>query len=66
MTLPAQRSAGRAERWRPFREFEELYSEIDRLVQSVVAGPTGDGAWVPSADVTETNNGYGRPGTRRS
>ena len=66
MTLPAQRSAGRAERWRPVREFEELYSEIDRLAQSVVASPTGGGAWVPSADVTETNNGYGRPGTRRS
>lgn len=40
-----------------------------QLVQSVVGGPTGDGAWVPSADVTETNNAYlvevELPGLRR-
>ena len=53
MTLSVKGSAGQAQ-WRPFREFENLYAEMDRLAQSVFGGLTGDGAWLPAADVVET------------
>ena len=58
MTLPMQRSAGQAQRWRPFREFENLYTEMDRLAQSVFGASTGDGAWIPAADIVETDGAY--------
>jgi HSP20 family protein len=58
MTLPVRRSRGPAERRDAFRDFEELYSELDRLVQSVAGGLASDGTWVPSADVTETDSAY--------
>jgi hypothetical protein len=48
MTLSAKGSAGQAQ-WRPFREFENLYAEMDRLAQSVFSGVSGDGAWLPAA-----------------
>jgi HSP20 family protein len=64
-----RRSAGRPDNWSPVRGFEDLYAEMDRLVQSAVAGTGGDGAWVPSADVVETDNAYiieiELPGVRR-
>jgi HSP20 family protein len=44
--------------WRPLRGFEDIYSEFDRLVQSVVGGVGGDGAWLPAADVSETDAAY--------
>ncbi len=69
MTLPLQHSAGQAERWRPFREFEYLYTEMDRLAQSVTSGHTGEGAWSPRADIVETDSAYHieveLPGVRR-
>ena len=69
MTLPLQRSAGQAERWSPFREFENLYAEMDRLAQSVFGGLTGEGAWLPAADIVETDSAYvievELPGVRR-
>jgi HSP20 family protein len=43
MTPSVKGSAGQAQ-WRPFREFENLYAEMDRLAQSVFDGLTGDGA----------------------
>jgi HSP20 family protein len=43
MTLSVKGSAGQAQ-WRPFREFENLFAEMDRLPQSVVGGLTGDRA----------------------
>ena len=58
MTLPVQRSAGQAERWRPFREFENLYTEMDRLAQSVSSGRAGEGVWAPTADIVETDGAY--------
>jgi HSP20 family protein len=68
MTLSAKGSAGQAQ-WRPFREFEDLYAEMDRLAQSVLGGLTGDGAWSPAADVVETDSAYvievELPGVRR-
>lgn len=69
MTLPMQRSVGHGDRWRPLREFENLYSEMDRLAQSVFGAPTGDGAWLPAADIVETDDAYvievELPGVRR-
>ncbi len=40
MTLSVKGSAGQAQ-WRPFREFENLYAEMDRLAQSVFGGLPG-------------------------
>jgi HSP20 family protein len=64
-----RRSTGQAERWRPFRSFDDLYSEVDRLVQSVIGSAGGDATWLPAADVTETDSAYiievELPGVRR-
>src|SRR3954451_15471987 len=69
MTLPMQRSTGHAERWRPLRQFENLYSEMDRLAQSVFGGLADEGAWLPAADIVETDSAYiievELPGVRR-
>ncbi|MDT5091312.1 MAG: hypothetical protein QOH60_675 [Mycobacterium sp.] len=69
MTLRVQHSAGQARSWRPFREFENLYTEMDRLAQSVFGASTGDGAWIPAADIVETESAYlievELPGVRR-
>src|ERR1700752_2147862 len=68
MTLSVKGSAGQAQ-WRPFREFENLYAEMDRLAQSVFGGLTGDGAWLPAAEGRGTRNRDGieveLPGVRR-
>jgi HSP20 family molecular chaperone IbpA len=68
MTLSVKSSARQAQ-WRPFREFENLYAQMDRLAQSVFSGLTGDGAWLPAADVVETDSAYvieiELPGVRR-
>src|ERR1700722_17267697 len=68
MTKSVKGSAGQAQ-WRPFHEFENLYAEMDRLGQSVFGGLTGDGAWLPAADVVETDSAYAieieLPGVRR-
>jgi HSP20 family protein len=69
MTSSLQRSAGQAERWRSLREFENLYTEMDRLAQSVFVRFTGEGAWSPAADIVETDSAYDieieLPGVRR-
>jgi HSP20 family protein len=68
MTLSMKGSAGYAQ-WRPFHDFENLYAEVDRLAQSVFGGKTGRGAWLPAADVVETDSAYSieieLPGVRR-
>ena len=68
MSLSVKSSAGQAQ-WRPFREFENLYAEMDRLAQSVFGGLTGEGAWLPAADIVETDSAYvievELPGVRR-
>jgi HSP20 family protein len=58
MTLPARRMGGSPTTWRPMRGFEDIYSEFDRLVQSLMTGAGGDGAWLPAADVSETESDY--------
>lgn len=69
MTSLATRSVGQAQGWRPFRELEDLHAEMDRLVQSVIGGSTGDGTWMPAGDVIETTDAYTveieLPGVRR-
>ncbi|MCW2686000.1 MAG: heat-shock protein Hsp20 [Mycobacterium sp.] len=57
MTLPVQRSSSPMDRFRQIRGFDDLYSEMDRLVQSVI-GSVASNAWVPAADLTETDDAY--------
>lgn len=69
MTMPARRSGGTPTTWRPLRGFEDIYSEFDRLVQSVMGSPGSDCPWMPAADVSETEAAYvveiELPGVRR-
>ena len=69
MTLPVRRSGGTPTTWRPLRGFEDIYSEFDRLVQSLMGGAGSDSAWMPAADVSETDAAYvieiELPGVRR-
>jgi len=68
MTLSAKGSAGQVQ-WSPFHDLENLYAEMDRLAQSVLAGKSGRGAWIPAADIVETDSAYSieieLPGVRR-
>ncbi|ONI84598.1 heat-shock protein Hsp20 [Saccharothrix sp. ALI-22-I] len=59
MALPAVRSSGPLGRWDPFREFEDLYRDLGRWMESV-AGRVDEGGrlWSPLADVTETDEAY--------
>ncbi|PWK86856.1 HSP20 family protein [Lentzea atacamensis] len=59
MALPAVRSSGQLGRRDPFREFEDLYGQLGRWMDSVVSS-VGEGvrAWAPLADVTETGEAY--------
>jgi HSP20 family protein len=45
-------------RWRPIREFDDLYTDSDRLVQSVIGGSAANAVWLPAADLTETDDAY--------
>jgi HSP20 family protein len=44
-------------RWDPFREVDELYKQMNHLLET---GVTTDGAtrWVPLADIEETDDAY--------
>jgi HSP20 family protein len=64
MAVPARRtqtvSPQPLHRWEPFREFEQLQEQMDRLMQSVLT-PTGSGnggAWIPQADIEETEDAW--------
>src|ERR1700754_3215899 len=54
---------------RPSGEFENLYAGMDRLAQWAFGGHTGEGAWLPAADIVETDSAYvieiELPGVRR-
>ena len=58
MTLPVRRSIGQLDQWSPLREFEDLYQQVDRLVQSALGSSAGAGPWLPAADVSETDDAY--------
>jgi len=68
MTLSMKGPAGYGQ-WRPFHDFGNLYAEMDRLAQSVFGGKAGQGAWLPAADIVETDSAYEieieLPGVRR-
>lgn len=59
MTVPAVRSSRLPDQWEPWREFENLYTQLGRWMDSV-AGRGADGvrSWSPLADVTETDDAY--------
>jgi HSP20 family protein len=42
----------------PFREIEDLYQQMQRLMHSALGGPTETGTWMPFADLAETDDGY--------
>lgn len=59
MSLPSVRPSGPVDRWDPFREFDEVYGRLGRLMDSV-AGHFDSAwqAWSPMADVSETEDAY--------
>lgn len=59
MALPAVRSSSPLGRWDPMREFEDLYGQLGRWMDSVVSS-VGESVrgWAPLADVTETDEAY--------
>jgi HSP20 family protein len=69
MNSSLQPPTGQAQRWPSLREFENLYTEMDRFAQSVLVRLTAEGAWAPAADIVETDSAYTieveLPGVRR-
>ncbi len=70
MTSPSRRENRPAARWDPFREFEDLYTQMGRLWESAFGTEAGVSAgWAPLADVCETEDAYlveiDVPGVRR-
>jgi HSP20 family protein len=57
MTLSVPSTSRATGRWDPFREIDELYQQMNHLLESGVAT---DGAtrWVPAADIEETDDAY--------
>jgi HSP20 family protein len=57
MTLSVPSTSRVSARWDPFREVDELYRQMNHLLETGVAT---DGAtrWVPAADVEETEDAY--------
>lgn len=59
MTLPVLRSNSSPERWDPFREIEDLYTQMGRWMDSTFGRSDQSMAgWSPLADVSETDDGY--------
>src|ERR1700729_370641 len=61
-TLPARRSSGRNFAVvNPSREFEDIYDRMGQLMNLAFGLPPVDvteGAWIPLADVSETDDAY--------
>jgi HSP20 family protein len=59
MTGPWHYSSGSSGRWDPVREFEDLYTQMGRLMGTAFGPPGGAGTrWVPLADLSETDDAY--------
>jgi HSP20 family protein len=59
MTVPAQRPGSQPARWDPFRQFEDLYTQMGRLWESAFSPGAGTGGgWAPPVDVCETQDAY--------
>jgi HSP20 family protein len=57
LTRPGSQAEGR---WDPFAEFEDLYTQMGRLMDSAFGGmwqPLAQ-AWAPLADLSETDDAY--------
>ena len=69
MTLSVKGTPAVSARWRPSHDFENLHAEMDPLAHSAFGGKTGQGAWLPAADIVETDSAYTieieLPGVRR-
>jgi HSP20 family protein len=57
MTLSVPSSSRVTARWDPFREMDELYQQMNHLLESGV-GTDGATRWVPAADIEETDDAY--------
>jgi HSP20 family protein len=64
MALPVRRETGitptARRRWEPFGDLEQLHEDMDRLMQTAWSPLQngGDGFWVPSADIEETDDAW--------
>jgi HSP20 family protein len=60
MTSPTERPSRPLARWDPFREFEDLYTQMGRLWESAFGsgGPAAAAGWAPIADLCETEDAY--------
>jgi HSP20 family protein len=57
MTLPARRRESARPAWGPWRELEDLYDRMGRLVQESL-GDLGVTRWSPALDLEETDDAY--------
>ena len=58
MALPAVRSNNQLGRWDPFREFEDLYTQMGRWMDSAFGRLDQPTAWAPLADLSESEDAY--------
>ncbi|WP_165986065.1 Hsp20/alpha crystallin family protein [Streptomyces sp. YIM 98790] len=65
MALPIRRGRGLEERgrppltsWDPFHEFENMWTEMGRLLEQAAAPAAAAGAWMPMAEEEEEENAY--------
>lgn len=58
MALPAVKSNGSVSRWDPVREFEDLYTQMGRWMDSAFGRLYETAGWLPAADLTETDDAY--------
>ncbi|MGW7458133.1 Hsp20/alpha crystallin family protein [Streptomyces sp. NPDC054797] len=65
MALPIRRGGGLSERlrpsWDPFRDFENMWGEMGRLLEQAAAPAAtvgGGGQWLPMAEEEETDDAY--------
>ncbi|KAB1643502.1 Hsp20/alpha crystallin family protein [Gulosibacter chungangensis] len=59
MALPVLRTSDAVDRWNPFREFENLYSQMGQLMNSTFGQLDETAAgWSPLADLSETEDAY--------
>jgi HSP20 family protein len=58
MSVPAPRIAAPLRTMDPFREIEDLYEQMHRLMHSALGRPAETGTWMPFADLAETGDGY--------
>ncbi|MCB5181935.1 Hsp20/alpha crystallin family protein [Streptomyces antimicrobicus] len=62
MALPIRRGGALSERlrpsWDPFREFENMWGEMGRLLEQAAVPATAGGQWLPMAEEEETDDAY--------